>query len=129
MHGARKIPKELMKFNNELAEVRIFHGTIAHPPMMVIMIVPLLTLIHLGHKLTVSLAPLTTVAEILTHIRASSQLRPQKNAAALPPGPSHISLIEIGFHRYSPWTVLDAEVTTIPMTAIQLQIKGNQRPW
>jgi len=102
MHGARKMPRELIKFNNELAEVKIFHGTIAQLPTTVMIIVPLLMLIHLGHKFTMSLAPLTTVAEILTHICANSQLTPQKNAAARPPGPSHISMIEIGFHRYSP---------------------------
>lgn len=102
MHGARKIPKELMKFSKELAEVKIFHGTIAQLPTIVMMIVPLLMLIHLGHRFTMSLAPLTTVAEMLTHICANSQLRPQKNAAARPPGPSHMSMIEMGFHKYSP---------------------------
>lgn len=32
MQGADKMPRELIEFNNELAEVDIFQGTLAHPP-------------------------------------------------------------------------------------------------
>jgi hypothetical protein len=100
--GARKIPIEFMKLSRDEAECKIFHGTMAQPPIIVRIIAPRLILIHSGHKLAISFAPLMTVAEIFTQTCAKHQLRPAKKAAALPAGPSQVSIIEIGSHRYSP---------------------------
>ena len=100
--GAKKIPSELMKLNSDPAECKIFHGTMTHPPMMVMKIAPRLMFIYLGNKLFKSFAPDTTVAEMLTHICAKHHEAPAKKAPALPAGPSHLSMMAIGSQRNSP---------------------------
>ena len=66
--GARKMPSEFMKFSKDEAEWRIFHGTMAHPPMSVMKIDPRRMLNHLGNRLARSFAPEMTVADMFTHI-------------------------------------------------------------
>lgn len=126
--GAKNTPKEFMKLSKDPAEWRIFQGTITHPPRSVRTMAPRRIFMYLGNKLVKSLAPETTVAEMLTHNCAKHQERPAKKAAALPPGPSQVSMMAIGSQMYSPKTTPEAEVTTIPMIAIQLQISGNHAP-
>lgn len=126
--GARKTPKEFMKLSKDPAECKIFHGTITQPPTRVRTIAPRRIFMYLGNKLVKSFAPETTVAEMLTHSCAKHQETPAKKAAALPAGPSQVSMMAIGSQIYSPKTTPEAEVTTIPMIAIQLHISGNQAP-
>lgn len=101
MVGARKMPREFMKLNRELALCKIFHGTIAQPPMMVMKMAPRRILNHFGNRFDRSFAPEMTVADMLTQIWAMTQELPAKNAAARPPGPSHESMMTMGSQTYS----------------------------
>lgn len=91
-----------MKLSSDPAECNIFHGTMTHPPIIVMKIAPLLMFIHLGNKLVKSFAPETTVAEMLTHTCARHHDNPAKNAAARPAGPSQLSIMAIGSQMKSP---------------------------
>jgi hypothetical protein len=128
MIGARKTPKEFMKLSREPAECKIFHGTITHPPIRVRTMAPRRIFMYLGNKLVKSFAPEITVAEMLTQSCAKHHETPAKKAAALPAGPSQVSMMAMGSQMYVPNTTPEAEVTTIPIIAIQLHMSGNQAP-
>jgi hypothetical protein len=68
MIGARKTPSEFMELSKECAECKIFHGRMTHPLTMVMKMAPRRMLIHLGKRPARSLAPDTTLAEMLTPI-------------------------------------------------------------
>ncbi len=62
------MPRLFMKLSSELALCKIFQGTIAQPPMIVMTIAPRRMLIHFGNRFARSFAPEITVADILTQI-------------------------------------------------------------